>query len=418
MDCKAPIHIDNDAMFGFGRRKRIYMDFAGATPVLPRAQEAADAAAALFGNPGAIHSEGARAKASLAASRASIASVLGVKPREIVFVSGGTEANNLAILGFFRALEKKGTHIADTHWLVSAIEHPSVLACFDIIEKAGARVERIAPDSDGRIRPDAVAALLKQDTVFVSIGWANHEIGTLQPIAEIAQLLRSQSSRTAPIVFHCDAGQGPLYLRALVHGLGPDLMTFDSGKLYGPRGIGALVIRPGSEEWLAPLIVGGGQEYGLRGGTENVALAAGFAAALQIVAHERQREAKRLRVLSEAFAARIQAVAPGAVRNGEPGLPHILNVSIPGIESEYVVLAMDHRGVALSTKSACREGEEKLSHVVAALERAAADAEPPAPWRASHTLRISLGRDTRMGDVQRAVDTLEEVLRLPGSRIH
>jgi cysteine desulfurase len=204
------------------------------------------------------------------------------------------------------------------------------------------------------------------------------------------------------VIFHADAGQAPLYEAAHVHSLGVDLLTLDSGKLYGPRGIGALYLSDRTK--LAPVILGGKQERGLRAGTENVALSAGFACAFELVAHERNAESKRLEELRHFFARELQVHIPGVVLNGDKNaaLPHLLNISIPDINSEYLALALDHAGIAISTKSACREGQEQLSHVVAAL---GGD-----EWRANNTLRFSFGRDTKKADLQKVLEVLVHLI--------
>ncbi len=397
----------------FGR-KRIYLDYASAPPVLPEAIAAMREAEMLIGNAGAIHAEGVAAKKSLEDSRARIALLLGCKARELIITSGLTETNNLAILGFARKLEQTRRSLSGTHWLVSSIEHDSVLACFAEIERLGGTVSHVEPDERGIISPEAIERALRPETVFVSIGWANNEIGTVQPLGRIARAVRNKFKFgprkpeftgfgfTKP-VFHSDAGQAPLYLPTVVSSLGVDLLSLGANKLYGPHGIGALYVS--KEVALAPIIFGGKQERGLRAGTENVALAAGFAAAFEVVAYERKSETERLRNLRAALAHELATRIPGLVVNGDlkHALPHMLNVSMPDIQSEYVTLALDHTGIAVSTKSACREGEESRSHVIAAL---GGDG-----WRAQNTLRFSLGRNTSASDVQKVVSTLADIVK-------
>jgi cysteine desulfurase len=382
-------------IFG-GAKKRIYMDYAAATPVVEEARRAMDAAGALFANPGALHKEGVAAAGSLRDSRTKIASILGCRAHELIFTSGATEANNLAILGYFKHAVLAGARPAETHWVTSAIEHPSVLACFEHIEAMGGRVSYVGSDGDGRVSAERVYEALTPETRMVSVGWANSEIGVIQPLARIARTLREHKG-SHKIVFHSDAGQAPLYLGTLITGLGVDLLSLDSGKIYGPRGIGALY--RADDVPLQPVILGGLQERGLRAGSGPTALAAGFAAAFEIVARERFAESVRLRKLRDQFM-ELLSKAPGAVLNGSSRqrLPHILNVSFPDMDSEYLMLALDHAGVACSTKSACREGEEMHSHVVEAL----AANVPSDAWRARHTIRFSLGRSTTLVDVEEA----------------
>ncbi|MEK7509271.1 MAG: cysteine desulfurase family protein [Patescibacteria group bacterium] len=395
---------------------RVYLDYASATPVLPEAQKAVTEAWAKFGNPGAIHADGVEAEKLLARARERIARELACKPREIIFTSGGTEGNNLAILGVARnlarrRLAKQGDALLDTHWIVSSIEHPSVLECFSEIERLGGKVSHVDPDERGVIKPEAVVRALKPQTKLISIGWANHEIGVVQPIRDIARAIHSHDGDTISIIFHSDAGQAPLYLSPQVHTLGVDLMTLDSGKLYGSRGVGALYISNRVE--LAPIILGGGQERGLRAGTENVALAAGFAEAFGVVARGRQDEARRLKKLRDDFARDIVARIPQAVINGDlkRSLPHMLNISIPEIQSEYVTLALDAKGISISTKSACREGESRRSHVVAALIPHFSKKVGDGGWRAENTLRFSFGRYTSEHDLGYALAALQKVIK-------
>lgn len=378
------------AMLGFGN-KRIYLDYASAPPVLPVALEAMRDAAQYSGNPGAIHSEGVAAKRALETARENIAPLLGIKARELIFTSGLTESNNIALLGHARALERKKRGLAETHWIVSSIEHSSVLDCFGEIERLGGEVSYIEPDERGIVRAEKVAFALTPKTVLVSVGWANNEIGTIQPLAEIARTLAEhEEAHGTTVLLHADAGQAPLYLAAGLNSLGVDLCAIGGNKLYGPHGVGALFVRNRAD--VVRVTLGGAQERNLRPGTESVALAAGFAAAFEDIARLRQEEARRVRELRDSLAQRLTAV-PDLVVNGDlkRALPHMLNVSVPGVQSEYVTLKLDQAGIAVSTKSACREGEESISHVVDALGGEA--------WRARNTFRFSLGQETTADDI-------------------
>ncbi len=396
-------------------KTRIYLDYAGSTPVLPEAIRAYEVASQEYGNPGAIHTEGVEAHVSLTRARESVARQLGCKPREIIFTSGGTEGNNLAILGFARKqLLLRGT-LAHTHWIVSAIEHPSVLEAYGEVERLGGEVTFAPCDAHGVIMPEEIERLLRKETVFVSIGWGNGEIGTIQPLARIARVIAAHGKvYGTTILLHSDAGQAPLYEAAHPRSLGVDLLSLDSGKLYGPRGIGALYMSDRAD--ISGVTFGGSQERGLRAGTENVALAAGFAKAFDIIALERVDEGRRLRELRNDFAREIAALIPAVVFNTDlrNSLPHILNISVPNINSEYVVLALDHAGFALSTKSACREGEARESHVVKALAVAAEALAKEAGlhWRATSTLRFSFGRATTVLDLSLAAQALAKACTL------
>ncbi len=392
----------------------MYLDYASAAPVVPQALRAMREAEKLVGNPGAIHAEGVAAKRALEDARTHIAGVLGCKARGIVFTSGLTEANNLGILGFARGLQLQGRSMERTHWIVSSVEHACVLECFAEIERMGGTVSRVSPDSRGIIMPEAIGRALRPETVFVSVGWANNEIGTIQPLADIARVIRQHEKPTSQtcldksdlwkkshIVFHSDGGQAPLYLATSAHSLGVDLLCLGSNKLYGPHGIGCVYVSDRTH--LAPVILGGNQERGLRAGTENAALAAGFATAFEIIAGERESESKRLKKLRDHLARELSMCIPGMHINGDLKhvLPHMLNVSIPNVSTEYLTLALDYAGIAVSTKSACQEGE-KVSHVVAALGGES--------WRAQNTLRFSLGRETTASDTRFAVDGLTRCL--------
>lgn len=380
--------------------KRIYLDYASSTPILPEALEMVTVFSATFGNPGAIHTEGVRAAQALLSARENVARELACKSREVVFTSGGTEANNLAILGVARhlLLRNRADSLKSTHWIVSSIEHPSVLECFSEIERIGGKVTHIDPDKRGLITPQLVFDAMKKNTVLISLGWANHEIGVVQPLRDIVRTVREKNPT---VLMHTDAGQAPLYLAPHVHTLDIDLMTLDSGKLYGPRGLGVVYVSHRAE--IAPILFGGEQERGLRPGTENVALALGFAKAFELVSKERKSEAVRLEKLRGSFAREIVARIPGVMVNGDldRALPHMLNISVPNIQSEYVTLALDKEGIAISTKSACREGGNKRSHVVEALGGES--------WRAENTLRFSMGRGTTARDLEHCISVLEKL---------
>lgn len=385
-------------MWFLSRNRRIYLDYASATPVLPEALSAMREAEDLVGNPGAIHAEGVEAKQALEAARVGVAHELGCKPRGVIFTSGLTEANNLGILGVARFLERAG-RIQGSHWIVSAIEHDAVLESFSEVERLGGVVTHIEPNADGVITKEAVGRAIRPNTILVSIGWANNEIGVVQPLRDIARAIKEKNVNT---LMHSDAGQAPLYLSPQVHTLGVDLFALGSNKLYGPHGTGALYISNSVQA--ASLIVGGKQERGLRAGTENVALAAGFAAAFKKVASERDTERKRIKKMRDELVQLVKAKIPDVLINGdtERVLPHMLNISIPNIKTEYVTLSLDQAGIAVSTKSACREGENDFSHVVRALGGEA--------WRAKNTLRFSLGKESREVDMVRLVKELITIL--------
>lgn len=383
----------------FSRPKRIYLDYASATPVRAEARKAVEKLWDTFGNPGGIHADGVAAQKVLEAAREKIALELACKAREVIFTGGGTEGNNIAILGVVRKILKLQEDLSSTHWVVSSIEHPSVLECFGEIERLGGSVTHVDPDERGTITKDAVLAAVKKNTVLVSIGWANSETGTVQPIREIALALKETHPN---ILIHTDAGQAPLYLAPHVHTLDVDLLTLDSGKMYGPRGVGALYLSNRVDA--SSVTLGGGQERGLRPGTENVALAAGFAEAFALASIERKAESQRLQVLRDTFLKKLIMRIPELVVNGDikRALPNMLNISLPDIQSEYVTLQLDAKGISISTKSACREGENRRSHVVEALGGPS--------WRAENTLRFSLGSTTTAKELDTAIDELAQCI--------
>jgi cysteine desulfurase len=387
-------------MFEFLRHRRIYLDYASSPGVIREAVLAMRDAEKLAGNPGAIHNEGTRALRSLSDSRLRIAAELGCKARELIFTSGITESNNLAILGSFKRIILGGRLAKNTHWITTSIEHSSVLECFKHIRDMGGVVSFVNPDAHGKISADGIKKELRNETVLVSVGWTNNEIGNIQPLSEISRAIREHERKVSAVIFHSDAGQAPLYLSATANSVGVDLLSIGSAKLYGPHGIGALYTNARGEP--APIILGGGQERGIRSGTENVALAAGFAEAFECVAQERASEVKRLALLRNMLAESLASQIPGIVINGDlssggkRSLPHILNVSVPDISGEYFALSLDRAGIFISTKSACGEGAKKSSHVVAALGGE--------DWRAQNSLRFSLGRDTTKKDVQRTAE--------------
>lgn len=401
----------------FSGKKRVYMDYASAPPVSKAALAAMREGERYVGNPGAIHAEGAEALAALDGARERAAAQLSVRSREMIFTSGLTESNNLAIVGHARALEKVRRSLGGTHWLVSAIEHASVLDAFGEVERLGGSVEHVMPDAKGRIMPEAVRAKLRTETALVSIGWGNNEIGIVQQLGKIRNAIEEhERAHGTAVLLHSDAGQAPLYLSSTAHSLGVDLMSLGGNKLYGPHGIGALFI--GKRAEIARIAQGGPQERRLRPGTESVALALGFAAAYEESARLRESESRRLRDIRDTMARELERGIPGLVINGDlaHALPHMLNISIPGIQSEYLTLQLDRAGIAVSTKSACREGEEQESHVVAALGRSpTGETLGGESWRARNTIRISLGRDTTGEDARKAAETLVRLVNKSSS---
>lgn len=401
----------------FANEKRVYMDNAATTPVDPRVLKAmlrffSDD----FGNPGSMHKEGVSAKLAVHRARTAIADFLSVLSDEIIFTGSGTEANNLAILGFAANLPKRTAvewAFSQPHFITSVIEHPSVLNCFKALEKKGARVSYIPVTRDGIIDLNAFTMALVPETVLVSIMFANNEIGTIQPIPEVAKIIRdfrktesyklkAKSSESALPILCTDASQAPLYIPLDVQKLGVDMLTLDAQKVYGPKGVGLLYRKRGVK--LSPILYGGSQEWGMHPGTENVPGIIGFAEALAIAGKDRKEESLRLSLLREDCIKRILEIAPLAELNGsrEKRLPNNINFSFPGHESEWLVLQLDARGIAVGARSACSSAKTPGSEVVAALGKG--------EEYAISSIRITLGRFTTREDIDRLLGVLKDVL--------
>lgn len=381
------------------------MDNAASTPVGAKSLSAMIATMKKFpGNPSGIHKEGKDAHACLEQSRWQTAGVISARPDEIVFTSGATEANNMAILGVVVAAFKDG--VKSPHVIVSSIEHPSVIEVAHTLESNGVRVDYLPVDIHGLVNPRELRKLITPETVLVSVMYANNEIGTIEPIIDIAKEVRHARKTNASVYpyFHTDAAQAGNYLDMNVLKLGVDLMTLSSGKTYGPRGIGALFVKRGVE--MSPLMYGGDHEGGHRPGTEGVALAVGFSVALEEAQGISEKESKRVQKLRDSLATKILKKVSGARVNGdfEHSLPNILNISFEGIESEALVLYLDAAGIAVSGKSACMSAETGASHVIIALGESV-DMQ-------AGSIRFSIGRDTKSEDVTRVANEVSRIVPL------
>lgn len=369
--------------------QRIYLDHAATTPVRPEVLEAMLPLFVAGGyNPSSVHAEGRAARAALDDARERIARILGAKAKEIVFTGSGSEADNLAIAGVARASRARGRH------LVSVVtEHHAVLHTLAALKAEGWEVTLLPVDGAGRIDPQEFVAALRDDTVLASVAYANNEIGTIAPIAQLAKLAHARS-----VVFHTDAVQAPAYLTLDVRELGVDLLSLAAHKFYGPKGVGVLYVREGTP--LAPLVHGGGQEFAKRAGTENVAGIAGMARALELAAAERDEVASRVGKLRDRLEAVISEHLDGVRINGAgpARLPNNLNLAIAGVESDQLVARLDIDGLAVSAGSACASGAVEPSHVIAALGL------PPESSRG--VVRLSLGRSTSEEEVTRAGEIL------------
>ncbi len=386
----------------------LYLDHAATTPLSPAARSAmAPYLEQEFGNPSGLYELGRRAQAAVDDARERIARALGAEAREIIFTSGGTESINAALLGISTAMRRAGI---GRHVIVSAIEHHAGLHAAQTLEELGFDVTYIGCDREGFVDATEVLESVRPHTVLVSVMLANNEVGTLQPVQAIAECLRALHRRTGHRVFlHTDAVQAAGWLRLDVRELGVDALSLSAHKFGGPKGTGILYLRRATP--FRPLLVGGGQEMQKRAGTENVAGIVGAAAALEEAVHEIPRHSPRVRELRELLRAELQRRIPHATFNGGPrdrSLPNILNVSFPDVESESLVMALDARGLCVSSGSACSNSTWEPSHVLLAMG---------VPIRlAVGAIRFSLGPNTTPEEVVEAARlTAEEVTRLRGS---
>lgn len=375
----------------------IYFDYAAATPVDPKVLAAMQPYfSEFFYNPSASYAAARDVQMRLDAARTSIAGWLGARPSEIIFTAGGTEANNLAIHGVMR-------RFPDANLVVSSIEHAAVL------EPAMQYSHKIVGATpQGIISVDAIAELIDDQTVLVSVMYANNEIGTIQPLKDIGQLIatirkeRLRSGNALPIYFHSDACQAANYLDLHVARLGVDLLTLNGGKIYGPKQSGILYV--GGATVLQPIIVGGGQERNLRSGTENIANAVGFATALDIAQSSRHSEVKRLQILQQQFFTALKSQIPTAVINGSIRLrlPNNVHLTLLGNDNERLLIQLDEAGVLAAAGSACSASDQAASHVLTAIGLSESAA------RAS--LRFTMGRSSDTASIDRAVSVLSSLV--------
>jgi len=375
----------------------VYLDYAASTPVDPRVAEAMRPYLSdTFGNPSSLHAAGRAAREAVEEARSRIAATIGAaRPEEVVFTSGGTESNNLALKGMAFALRRKGRHL-----VTSRIEHDCILNSAAWLEEQGFEVTYLPVDAEGLVRPADLVAALRNDTTLVSIMHANHEVGTIEPIRELAHLCADRG-----VLFHTDACQSFGKLPIDVERDGLSLVTLNSHKIYGPKGIGALYVRHGVplEAWQH----GGGHENGLRSSTENVPGIVGFAKAADLCRDERFEEMQRLTRLRDRIIDRSLGGLPGAYLNGprRQRLPTNVNLGFHGREGDAIrlLLSLDERGVSVSTGSACSSHQgDQPSHVLLALGRD--------PVEARGALRVTLGRFTTAEEVDYFLTELATVL--------
>jgi cysteine desulfurase len=367
----------------------IYLDYNATTPIAPEVAAAMRPCLEdLWGNPSSGHVYGRRARAAVEEARGQVAALLGCDSAEILFTGGGSEANNQAIKGIAEAMRPRGEQI-----LTLAIEHPSVLQPCRYLEAHGCRVTFLPVDGQGRVDPDAVRAALTPRTILVTVMHANNEVGTLQPIAEIAAIARERS-----VLVHTDAAQSVGKIATDVRKMGVDLLTLAGHKLYAPKGVGALYVRAGVS--LPPLIHGAGHERGRRAGTENLPGIVGLGAACALARRERPEVEARLRRLRDRLHDGLAARVPGLLLNGHPEqrLPNTLNLSFPGTTGEELLGRAPE--IAASTGSACHAGHTEPSAVLMAMGLPS--------QRALGAVRLSLGRGTTEAEIDRGILLLSE----------
>ena len=383
--------------------RTVYLDHAATTPLDPRVREAMlPYLSDEFGNPSALYRQGRRAKEAIETARKKVSGVLGCNADEIIFTGSGTESDNMAIFGIARAYANRGKQI-----IISAIEHHAVLNSAEQLKKQGFDKVVLPVDAHGLVDPKVLQAAITPETTLVSIMYANNEIGTIEPIRELAKAVRDWKKENGrsplePPFFHTDACQAAGYLEMDVRKLGVDLLTINGSKIYGPKGTGVLFVRRGLR--VEPIVFGGGQENRLRSGTENVAGIVGLAEALMIASAEREIESLRLTSLRDKLISGIMERVPKVVPNGHPieRLPNNVNVSILDIEGEAVLLYLDAKGVAAATGSACDSASLDPSHVIIAIGR---------PYEHAHgSIRFSLGRETTEDDVNYVLEVLPGIV--------
>ena len=373
---------------------RVYLDHAATTPVDPEVAEAMTRVLRdVPGNPSSIYGEGRQARALVDRARDEVAAAIGADPSEIVFTSGGTEADNLALRGVLKAHQGERDGL-----VISSIEHHAVLdTAEDLVHHGQARLTIVPVDHDGVVDPSAVARALNDRSALVSIMHANNEVGTIEPIAEIGRICRA-----AGVTFHSDAVQTVGVLCFDVRELPVDLVSINAHKFYGPKGVGALYVRKATR--IGTVQTGGGQEKGRRTGTENVAGVVALGVAMRIASERRERDARRLAELRDRVIEGVHTRVPDAILTGHPTrrLPNNASFCFPGTQGESLIVALDLEGISVSSGSACTSGKTEPSHVLLAI---GLDREV-----AQGSLRITVGRDTTGADIDRLLEVLPRVV--------
>lgn len=373
--------------------KRIYLDYAATTPTHPEVVKAMlPYFNEVFGNPSSIYSYGQESKGAVEEARVKVADLIGARDEEIVFTSGGTEADNFAVKGVAYASEPKGNHI-----ITSSIEHHAVIETCQFLEKRGFRISYLPVDKQGMVNPVDVTKAITGKTVLISVMHASNEMGAIEPISEISKI-----AREAGVYFHTDAVQTVGHIPVNVNELGVDLLSMSAHKLYGPKGIGALYIRKGTK--LTPFMHGGEQERRRRASTENVPGIVGFGKAVELTRQEITQEAQRLISLRDQLIKGLLEKVEDIHLNGHTlkRLPNNVNVSIDFIEGESIILNLDLEGICASTGSACSSSSLEPSHVLLAMGLS--------PEQAHGSLRFTLGKWTNEEDISRVLEVLPRVV--------
>jgi len=375
------------------KQMTVYLDYQSSKPVDPRVVNAMNPYFnETFGNPSSLHSAGDKATEALDKSRSKIAGLIKAEPDEIIFTSGATESNNLALIGYALKNKGKGEYI-----IISETEHISIHNTAKFLMKSGFEVSKVPVDHYGQVHLNKIRERLTDDTLLVSIGYASNEVGTVQPIKEIGRLCRERG-----IAFHTDAVAAEGLLSLDVNKDFVDLMTLSSNDIYGPKGLGVLYVRKGIK--LMPQIIGGGQENGIRSGTENLPAIAGMARAAEIVMQEREQEAKKLQSFRDRLIKEILENIPRSFLNGHPEkrLPNNAHFRFDGIEGESLLLSLNDKEIAVSTGSACSSKTLEPSHTLIAMGLLHEEAHG--------SLELSIGRFTKESDIDSVIKALPEVV--------
>ncbi len=374
----------------------VYMDHSATTPLDPRVLERMTPFLSdLYGNPSGAYSLGRRCRGALELARASVASSLGCQPAEVVFTSGGSESDNLAVRGVAHARRRAGD---GAHLITSPLEHEAVLATMHALEREGFEVSVVAADCDGLVTPQAVVDALRPETTLVSVMLANNEVGTLEPVSEIAAAVRESGSNAT---LHTDAVQAAAYLDLDVDALGVDMLSISAHKFGGPKGVGVLYVRRGTP--IAPIQTGGAQEARRRAGTENLAGAVGLAAALELAVESRDESCQRLmRLRDRVIDALTEIPSVRLTGHRTERLPGHASFCVCGAHADVLLLGLDMRGICASSGSACSSGSLDPSHVLTAMGISAEDA--------IGALRFSMGRTTRDSDIARLLEVLPPLI--------